>query len=421
MILLDGDGMIFQDHFLQNGEQGGKDAANLLCAALTQYVARQLPTISAPKIVTRIYANVKGLGMACYHAGIIESPSLLEDFVRGFNESRLLFDFVDVGSGKDRSDDKIGGTFRSPLAIIHGRFKFTKRLGISVFLYSVMLIVSIEISELFRLNLYNCHCHQLFLGCSHDNGYARLLEETLADVELLGRISLIEGVPFERELASLKASYRVTQFTDLFRNSKITTPIYPAASRSPNPPPPHNSVSSTRSSTNNSSVASAMPSNSDGVQNSSSWASLAASNPGDLTLQSEKAAVSQPSATIDRNKYGQRIDPVELKSVPRDELNRLKKMKLCNYHHLMGNCPNINKCTHDHTVKLTKSERTILQAIARTTPCHNGSGCDEPTCIYGHRCPWSEPNSKECPWGNACRFDRSQHGLDTKIVKVTKV
>lgn len=111
MVLLDGDGMIFQDHFLQNGEQGGKDAANQLWAALTQYIARNFPNISSPKIVARIYANVRGLGFACYQAGIADSPSAIEDFVRGFNESRLLFDFVDVGNGKDRADGKISGLY----------------------------------------------------------------------------------------------------------------------------------------------------------------------------------------------------------------------------------------------------------------------------------------------------------------------
>lgn len=109
IILLDGDGMIFHDEFLRNGEQGGKDAANQLWAALTQYVARNLPNVSSPKIITRIYANVKGLANACHQAGIIDNPAVMNDFVRGFNESRLLFDFVDVGSGKDRADDKIAG------------------------------------------------------------------------------------------------------------------------------------------------------------------------------------------------------------------------------------------------------------------------------------------------------------------------
>ena len=101
--------MIFQDSFLQQGEQGGKDAANQLWAAVREYSTRNLPNISSPKIITRIYANVKGLADACYRSGIIERPFLIEEFSRGFNGSRLLFDFVDVGSGKDRADDKIAG------------------------------------------------------------------------------------------------------------------------------------------------------------------------------------------------------------------------------------------------------------------------------------------------------------------------
>jgi hypothetical protein len=102
--------MIFKDVFLQQGEQGGKDAANQLWAALNEYASRNLSSVTSPKIATRIYANVRGLSEACYRAGIIDRPTLMEDFVRGFNESRALFDFVDVGAGKDRADDKIAGT-----------------------------------------------------------------------------------------------------------------------------------------------------------------------------------------------------------------------------------------------------------------------------------------------------------------------
>jgi hypothetical protein len=39
----------------------------------------------------------------------LESPAYLNDFARGFTGSKQLFDFVDVGSGKDRADDKISG------------------------------------------------------------------------------------------------------------------------------------------------------------------------------------------------------------------------------------------------------------------------------------------------------------------------
>lgn len=109
LVLLDGDGMVFQDSFLKHGEQGGKDAANQLWAAVRDYASRNLPNIPSPKIIARVYANTKGLAETCYKSGIIERAGLFDDFARGFNGSRLLFDFVDVGSGKDRADDKISG------------------------------------------------------------------------------------------------------------------------------------------------------------------------------------------------------------------------------------------------------------------------------------------------------------------------
>jgi len=380
VVLLDGDGMIFKDGFLQQGEQGGKDAANQLWAALNEYVSRNLPNLSL-KIIARIYANVKGLSDTCHKAGIIDKPSVMEDFVRGFNESRSLFDFVDVGTGKDRADDKI--------------------------------------AETFKINLYNCHCHQIFLGCSHDNGYARLLEETLADRELTGRISLIEGAPFEKELESIKSSYRVTQFPDIFRNSKIVIHTSRTSPRNPPPQPPLLSpnpapASLTRTSTNTTSSSSSAP------NSWTSWASMTASTPGAIVTTSSKPSTPTPSSAVERNKFGQRIDPGDFKSVPKEELSRVKKMKLCNVYFLLGECPNVS-CYHDHTHKLTKNERVILQAIARMTPCRFGLDCDDPKCIYGHRCPQSEAGKKECFWGSNCRFDVAAHGIDTNVVKVTKI
>lgn len=60
-------------------------------------------------IVVRIYANIKGLAETCCKAGIISKASTVEDFTRGFTRSKHLFDFVDVGHGKDRADDKLSG------------------------------------------------------------------------------------------------------------------------------------------------------------------------------------------------------------------------------------------------------------------------------------------------------------------------
>lgn len=114
LVLIDGDGMIFEDRLIQNGEAGGKEAAQILWHAVTDFVHRSILKLSSDyKIVTRVYANLKGLGDVCQRTGILERSTLMEEFARGFTGSKQLFDFVDVGSGKDRADDKISGGFQT--------------------------------------------------------------------------------------------------------------------------------------------------------------------------------------------------------------------------------------------------------------------------------------------------------------------
>lgn len=110
-MLVDGDGMIFGDNYIQKGEIGGKEAAAGLWNEVNDYIHEKLPNIPSDcRIVTRIYANMKGLADVCYRSGIVERAGLLEEFYRGFTGSKILFDFVDVGPGKDRADEKITGT-----------------------------------------------------------------------------------------------------------------------------------------------------------------------------------------------------------------------------------------------------------------------------------------------------------------------
>lgn len=110
LVLIDGDGMIFHEHFLQQGEDGGKKAAAVLLQSTDVYAREQIPTLpNETKIVARMYANVRGLADACARAGHVATPGIMEDFVRGFTRGNPLFDFVDVGPGKDRADEKVSG------------------------------------------------------------------------------------------------------------------------------------------------------------------------------------------------------------------------------------------------------------------------------------------------------------------------
>ena len=105
----------FQDELLKAAETGGKTAAAHLQTLLSEYIQFYMPSIpSDVKIVARIYANVRGLANVCVRAGIADNITQVEDFVRGFTRGRTLFDFVDVGSGKDRADEKLIGISWTP-------------------------------------------------------------------------------------------------------------------------------------------------------------------------------------------------------------------------------------------------------------------------------------------------------------------
>jgi len=100
----------FSDDFLREGEQGGRRAAVKLFADIHEYIENECQDIPfGYRIVCRIYANVRGLGDVLVRRGIYEDIIEFEDFARGFTRGKTLFDFIDVGAGKDRADEKIIG------------------------------------------------------------------------------------------------------------------------------------------------------------------------------------------------------------------------------------------------------------------------------------------------------------------------
>ena len=110
--LIDADGMIFEDEFVKEGETGGRKAASVLHTEILNYAQREMGIERIPKgtkIICRAYANVSGLANLLVQVGAAETEETVVQFVRGFTRGKILFDFVDVGPGKDRADDKIIG------------------------------------------------------------------------------------------------------------------------------------------------------------------------------------------------------------------------------------------------------------------------------------------------------------------------
>lgn len=113
MLLIDGDGYIFKDQFLGDGEKGAIAAANQLCDSFRRSLSdRYCPDNSLPPdmdIVVRFYVNKNGLAGALVDGGIIPNAAHLDAFFVKLTQSRPLFDVVDCGAGKERVDDKIRG------------------------------------------------------------------------------------------------------------------------------------------------------------------------------------------------------------------------------------------------------------------------------------------------------------------------
>ncbi|EXJ94243.1 hypothetical protein A1O1_02636 [Capronia coronata CBS 617.96] len=388
MVLLDGDSLIFTKELLSKGEYGGKEAAKSISSAMSAFAAEHLHHLDSPKIVTRVYANTKSLSENLAKLKLIERPVLLDDFVRGLNSSQLPFDFVDAGP---RAAEKV--------------------------------------CDQFQTHLYNCHCHQVVLGCSSDSRYAALLEQTVKDATVLNHITLVESVPFEKDIVALKTHFKTTKLDNVFRSTKLGLPLAPKG--------PLQAVTATLP------ALSRVDSNATtGTTSSSStpamtWATMTAqpfvpsapaskasttrtSTP--TSMKSPEAVVSKPvTKTIERNRHGQRIDKVD-STIPNHEIQRIKKLKLCNVYYLQGPsfCTSSN-CSHSHSYPLSKGERNVLREVARMTPCYYKLDCSDPECIYGHRCPQNKPDEGGCWYGEDCRFYGWGHGIDTRVVKTTKV
>jgi hypothetical protein len=85
-------------------ESGGGQAVKLLRDAITECIAGRQPGTKPPRIVARVYANLKGLsidftaqhGSRKPHQNSFNIPRYLAAFAAGFSHEYVSFDYVDV-------------------------------------------------------------------------------------------------------------------------------------------------------------------------------------------------------------------------------------------------------------------------------------------------------------------------------------
>lgn len=88
---------------------GGRNAALGLEAAVREHLKSSHPELSSMPIMIKAFANADGLAQLLFKAKLMKSPGSLTNFAKEFSQASWVSDFVLVGSGKDRADEKIKG------------------------------------------------------------------------------------------------------------------------------------------------------------------------------------------------------------------------------------------------------------------------------------------------------------------------
>lgn len=284
-----------------------------------------------------------------------------------------------------------------------------------------------------------------------------MLEDFQDQPEIVSKVLLLEGVPFEEELLPLR--YNTQRFPNIFRDSKLAT--YPSNDVVSGPPLHASGALSPRQKSYD--ISTGLPSRfpafspqvldspiparataarmprtpsastiaSDGFITAmasppmTSWAAKAAAPPPPVSAVPDYEPADR-NEVIARNRAGQRIDP-RCKDYDKVEVDRVKKLKLCNVHYLRQECPYGHNCTHKHNYDAKRGELATLRLVARMSPCLNGSGCQDIKCIFGHRCP-APPSrekvpkgAKSCIFRDTCKFPLELHDIDTNVVKTLVV
>ncbi|KAL8786114.1 MAG: hypothetical protein Q9213_002980 [Squamulea squamosa] len=180
LCLVDGDGYLFNDNLISQGALGGGEAANRLLNNIKRHI-QQYDGAMHWKIIVRVYANIEGLLKKFAYIGFTEEENALRQFVAGFTQSQPLFDFIDAGQGKERSDHKI--------------------------------------KEQLSLFVNNIQCKHILLGVAHDNGYVPTLDPYKNSLAVASRISLLKPGQLGREFYGLP--FEVVQFDSIFRIGEL--------------------------------------------------------------------------------------------------------------------------------------------------------------------------------------------------------
>ncbi|RMZ08686.1 hypothetical protein D0860_04554 [Hortaea werneckii] len=452
LVLVDGDGYVFNDDFVSRGAEGGQKAAQLLKDNINRSL--RWKGLEGCQIMVRVYANLVGLSKALAKEGLAgKEKRSLANFAASFTQSNDLFDYVDAGESENSA--------------------------------------SFKIRAMFRQSVNNSQCKHIFFAGCHDTGYISELAPYSSERE---RITLVGSGTFHHEF--VKISPRIENFPMLFRptslkgdpvpqKSTIEEVAAPVTKSTPTAQPAENanngegktpkvcgffkkgkckngkncrflhtqdssngSTENTNGKPNDSKVGREEPSNektstpfhlSNLNQTDNDFMNGHAPPPSHQTSTSDPrpaqaksqdplqnlfdfaTGVPQPSSVpagkVPVNKAGDRLDTYIDPPSPYDLEQfkaRTKIQKLCNDHHLTGLCPRAaaDSCPFDHA-PISDGVCNALKQVAYGVLCPRKSGCRRPVCQKGHCCQRTDCRHRGGKF--PCKIPRGLHSVDMNL------
>ncbi|KAJ5658199.1 Zinc finger CCCH-type [Penicillium longicatenatum] len=392
LVLVDGDGYLFKEHFLKAGSEGGIKAARELSDSVRELMHSTMGMqADSCRIMVRVYANILGLSKVLARAGMVgHEARSLSPFTSSFTRAQDLFDFVDAAEKKEGSDFKI--------------------------------------REMFRLfvDLNQCR-HIYFAGC-HDTGFTSLLTPYRGS----DRITLIKAASFHREFEDLNLPIRELPSVFMSTPLAVTKPAAPVQTI-------NTKITNTMTGTkpickhfqkqgickfgvgcNKQHVSPnqqlARSADSDSPSPKQLW-----SSPTVVGRSQEFLTATLPTQSLKSEEYipinkdGDRLDTYCPHPSPEafDEYHRrAKEHRVCNSYHLSGECGDMG-CQYDHS-DVSNTIIEVLRYILLQHPCSRAGACRSIKCYLGHIC--QKPNCKAVKsW--QCRFNHRTHTLDLQVAQ----
>lgn len=443
LVLVDGDGYVFDNDLISSGAEGGLQAAGLLDEAIKRSLCER--DLEDCRIMVRVYANLVGLSksLAKVNASVGKEKRSLASFAANFTRSNDLYDFVDAGEVKENAEVKVRG--------------------------------------LFKLFVNNGQCKHIYFAACHDGGY---IDDLMPYASHRERITLVRNAAFHPQFAKL--GLRIEEFPGIFRTTPLEGQAMPMpfsgspAVKGPTAPSSVNVANNAepdakacvffskglckygkscrnlhiKPTTNSSHTTSGVGNFNDiknwrearaenqnapsfqvsnlakhdnnffkaaGVPNSAAnFAHSAAHVQDHVRDQIDFASVlprqgSTPEGKIPVNKNQQRLDAYIAPPSPHDYevfKARTSVRKLCNNYHVGGHCPQGDACNYDHG---PASEGIInaLKQVVFANPCPRKGYCRRPKCLYGHVC-----QKADCTYRggkNYCKFLRAAHSQPLEL------